>query len=131
MTTFAVSGGPCYSYDPSNERWQRFDGILVDGGRIVSRRAEDAGAGVPRIDLGGRALYPAFADCHVHLTDTGLFLGERDFAGVRGDALKKLPLPEQPAWAQLWANVADTLRQTSDKTAPEKNGPKNLPPPPR
>ena len=28
-------------------------------------------------------MYPAFADCHVHLTDTGLFLNERDLAGVR------------------------------------------------
>jgi predicted amidohydrolase YtcJ len=35
------------------------------------------------VDLAGRALYPAFADCHVHLTDTGLFLGEPDLAGVR------------------------------------------------
>ncbi len=83
MTTFAVTGGPCYSYDPSNETWSGFDGILVADGTIVSTRAADAGAGVPVVDLGGRALYPAFADCHVHLTDTGLFLGEHDLASVR------------------------------------------------
>ncbi|HEY6236180.1 MAG TPA: amidohydrolase family protein [Candidatus Elarobacter sp.] len=86
MTTFAVTGGPCYSYDPSNETWSRFDGIVVADGRIVSTRPGDAGAGVPVVDLAGRALYPAFADCHVHLTDTGLFLGERDLASVRDAA---------------------------------------------
>jgi len=66
--------------------WQRFDGIVVADGRIVSLRPDDAGAGVPRVDLGGRALYPAFADCHVHLTDTGLFLGAHDLAQVRDRA---------------------------------------------
>lgn len=86
MTSFAVSGGPCYSYDPSDETWRRFDGIVVADGRIVSLRPDDAGPGVPRVDLGGRALYPAFADCHVHLTDTGLILGEHDFAHVRDAA---------------------------------------------
>ena len=86
MTTFAVTGGPCYSYDPSNETWSRFDGIIIAGGRIVSTRPADAGAGVPVVDLGGRALYPAFADCHVHLTDTGLFLGEHDLSNVRDAA---------------------------------------------
>lgn len=83
VATFAVSGGPCYSYDPSFGTWKRFDGFVVSGGRIVSLAPDDAGADVPRIDLGGRAAYPAFADCHVHLTDTGLFLGDRDLSGVR------------------------------------------------
>ncbi len=86
MTTFAVTGGPCYSYDPSNETWQQFDGIVVANGRIASTRLADAGTGVPVVDLDGRALYPAFADCHVHLTDTGLFLAERDLANVRDAA---------------------------------------------
>lgn len=57
--------------------------MVVGGGRIVSLRPDDAGAGVRRVELGGRAVYPAFADCHVHLTDTGLFLGERDLSDVR------------------------------------------------
>jgi predicted amidohydrolase YtcJ len=59
---------------------------VISEGRIVSLRPEDAGNGVRRIDLDGRAIYPAFADCHVHLTDTGLFLGERDLSGVRDAA---------------------------------------------
>jgi predicted amidohydrolase YtcJ len=81
-----VSGGPVHSYNPSNERWEKFDGIVVSGGRIVSLRPEDAGNGVRRIDLTGHALYPAFADCHVHLTDTGLFLGAYDLSGARDAA---------------------------------------------
>jgi predicted amidohydrolase YtcJ len=117
VTTFAVSGGPCYSYDPSNECWERFNSILVDGGRIVSRRAEDAGAGIPRIDLGGRALYPAFADCHVHLTDTGLFLGERDFAGVRDTAEYARRVAALPRAAFVLAGNYDESNWTDEGVA--------------
>ena len=35
------------------------------------------------VDLGGATVLPAFADCHVHVTDTGYFLGARDLAGAR------------------------------------------------
>ncbi len=34
---------------------------------------------------------------------------DRDFDGVRGDALAKLPRTGQHAWQQLWADVAATL----------------------
>ena len=60
--------------------------MVIADGKVASLRPEDAGAGVPHIDLGGRAVYPAFADCHVHLTDTGLFLGPHDLSGVRDAA---------------------------------------------
>jgi hypothetical protein len=30
VTTYAVTGGPCYSYDPSNESRAWFDGIAAD-----------------------------------------------------------------------------------------------------
>ncbi|MBV9408117.1 MAG: amidohydrolase family protein, partial [Candidatus Eremiobacteraeota bacterium] len=60
--------------------------MVVADGRVASLRPEDAGAGVAEIDLGGRAVYPAFADCHVHLTDTGLFLGPHHLADVRDAA---------------------------------------------
>ncbi len=43
MSTIALSGGPIYSYSPSNERWGKFDGIVISEGRIVSLRPEDAG----------------------------------------------------------------------------------------
>jgi predicted amidohydrolase YtcJ len=80
--TFTVGGGPCYSFDPSSGRWETFDGFVVSDGRVVSLRSSDAGAGIPHIDLRGRTALPAFADCHVHLTDTGLFLNERDLGNV-------------------------------------------------
>jgi predicted amidohydrolase YtcJ len=83
VATFLVSGGPCYSYDPATHRWSRGEGLVVSGGRIASLDPRTAGNGVRRVDLGGRSLYPAFADCHVHLTDTGLFLGANDLSGVR------------------------------------------------
>jgi predicted amidohydrolase YtcJ len=83
VATFLVSGGPCYSYDPATHRWSHSEGLVISGGRIASRDPRTAGNGVRRIDLGGRSLYPAFADCHVHLTDTGLFLGANDLSGVR------------------------------------------------
>jgi hypothetical protein len=35
---------------------------------------------------------------------------EADFAGVRGDALAKLPEGERQAWQQLWADIEQTLR---------------------
>jgi hypothetical protein len=56
---------------------------LVDGSRIRALDEEPAGVGVERVDLGGATVMPAFADCHVHLTDTGYFLGDRNLGGVR------------------------------------------------
>jgi serine/threonine protein kinase/Flp pilus assembly protein TadD len=35
---------------------------------------------------------------------------DADFAGVRGDALAKLPEAERQAWQQLWVDVEQTLR---------------------
>lgn len=84
MTTFVLAGGPSYTYEPESGSWRRAEALVVRGGRVVSLDERDAGNGVRRIDLRGRAVYPAFADCHVHLTDTGLFLGAHDLAAVRG-----------------------------------------------
>jgi tetratricopeptide (TPR) repeat protein len=49
------------------------------------------------------------------------WLGDADFAGVRGDALAKLPEAERPAWQQLWADVTQTLAGTEGTAVPEKN----------
>jgi tetratricopeptide (TPR) repeat protein len=45
---------------------------------------------------------------------------DSDFAGVRGDALAKLPAVERQAWQQLWADVADMLAGAQMQTTPEK-----------
>ena len=40
---------------------------------------------------------------------------DADFAGVRGDALAKLPEAERQPWQQLWVDVEQTLRKANDK----------------
>jgi hypothetical protein len=40
-----------------------------------------------------------------------------DFAGVRGDALSKLPEAEREPWQQLWADVEKTLQKASPENA--------------
>ena len=127
VSTYVVSGGPLYSYDPAHERWARFDGMVVRDGRVVSLRPGDAGAGVARVDLGGRAVYPAFADCHVHLTDTGLFLGEHDLAACATPrrspaASRRCPAPPSCSAATTTSRRGPTARsrapRRSTRTSP-------------
>lgn len=73
-----------YRFDASIRRFVRHDAMLVDDGRIASMDSRDAGGGIARVKMHGATVLPAFADCHVHLTDTGYFLGPRDLSGVRG-----------------------------------------------
>jgi len=69
-----ITGGPIYTMDPDPPRARA---VYVDGERVVGVVAHDDGATVPAddswsvSDLRGRALLPAFADCHVHLLYTG------------------------------------------------------------
>ena len=72
-----------YAYEPQTRGYRRSDGLILDGERILSLDPREAGAGVERIDLGGATVLAAFADCHVHLTDTGLMLGARNLAATR------------------------------------------------
>ena len=79
----ALVNARVYAYDPVRKTYSRRDALVVDGTRIVSLGAREIGAGVERRDLGGATVLPAFADCHVHLTDTGYFLGERNLHETR------------------------------------------------
>ena len=79
-----LNGGRVYSYEPGPRSWSRAAALVVVDGRIGSLEARDAGGGLRTIDLDGGVVVPAFADCHVHLTDTGLFLGRHDLGAVRG-----------------------------------------------
>src|SRR5205807_746 len=72
-----------YGYDPLARTYTRFDALVVDRGRIRGMRADQTGGGVERISLNGATVLPAFGDCHVHLTDTGHFLSERNINGAR------------------------------------------------
>ncbi len=76
-----LAGGRVYSFDARTQQFERHDALVVDAaGDVRSLNERDAGAGVRRIELGGATVVPAFADAHVHLTDTGYFLGERDLS---------------------------------------------------
>ncbi|HUY40763.1 MAG TPA: amidohydrolase family protein [Candidatus Dormibacteraeota bacterium] len=75
-----LDGARFYRFDARSARFVRHDAMIVDEGKIRSLDARDAGTGVPRVDLRGATVLPAFADCHVHLTDVGYFLGPRDLA---------------------------------------------------
>jgi hypothetical protein len=48
------------------------------------------------------------------------WLADNDLAGVRGEALAKLPEAERPAWQKLWTDVANTLAAAEEKTAAGK-----------
>src|SRR5665213_735161 len=86
-----------YRYDPTAALYTRHDALAIDGDRIVALDADAVGAGVERISLGGATVLPAFADCHVHLTDTGYFLGPRNLCATRSydgfaEAIGRVPL---------------------------------------
>jgi predicted amidohydrolase YtcJ len=78
-----LTNATVYSYDPVRKAYERSNGLVLDRGRIVSLDPCDAGAGAQRIDLGGATILAAFADCHVHLTDTGLLMQERNLSQTR------------------------------------------------
>jgi predicted amidohydrolase YtcJ len=85
-----------YRYDPSLRTYSRHDGLLLDGSRIAAVGATQVGTGIETVDLNGATVLPAFSDCHVHLTDTGYFLGDRFLGNVRSydefaDAVARIP----------------------------------------
>jgi tetratricopeptide (TPR) repeat protein len=46
---------------------------------------------------------------------------DADFAGLRGDALARLPQAERESWQQLWADAEQTLSKAIRKSAAETN----------
>lgn len=85
-----------YRYDPAARSYSRHGGLVLDNSRIISLDPGEAGAGVERRDMRGATILPAFADCHMHLTDTGYFLEERFLGGVRSydefmEAVQRVP----------------------------------------
>ncbi len=78
-----LDGARFYRFDEKTRRFTPGTALIVDDGRILSLDAADAGTGIKHVDLGGAVVLPAFADCHVHLTDVGYFLGARDLSAAR------------------------------------------------
>ena len=114
---FVISGGPIRSFDPHSGSWIAAQALVVDGGRIASTDPRDAGTGVTRIDLDGRSLYPAFADCHVHLTDTGLFLDVHDLSEVRDAGAFARAIAALPRAPFVLAGNYDDARWTDGAAA--------------
>ncbi|MBC5800956.1 MAG: amidohydrolase family protein [Candidatus Eremiobacteraeota bacterium] len=75
-----------YAFDALSRTYTVQKALLVDGARFGGFDESLAGVGVERIDLEGACVVPAFADCHVHLTDTGYMAGARDLGRVRSAA---------------------------------------------
>ncbi|HEY5258485.1 MAG TPA: amidohydrolase family protein [Candidatus Baltobacteraceae bacterium] len=101
---FVLTDARVYRYDPTAALYTRHDALAIDGDRIVALDADAVGAGVVRISLGGATVLPAFADCHVHLTDTGYFLGTRNLGATRSyddfaAAIARVPLENGIAFA--------------------------------
>jgi len=68
-----------YRYDPKIRRFARHRSLLIDDGRIVALDAQSSGT---RVDLNGATVVPAFADCHVHLAQTGYTTGAHSLGAV-------------------------------------------------
>ena len=88
--------GRFYSFDSATGRFVAHTSLLIDGARIAALDETPRGAGVQVVDVGGACVFPAFADCHVHLTDTGYFLGGRNLAATRSyeafvEAVRRIP----------------------------------------
>ncbi len=74
--------GRIYAFDRTSHRFTRYSNMLVDGARIAALDVDVSGINVRRMDLDGRTVLPAFADCHVHLAETGYHTGARSLRGV-------------------------------------------------
>ena len=70
-----------------------------------------------RIDLAGATILPAFADCHVHLTDTGLKSGDRDFSDVRDAAVFAARIAALPRTRFVIAGNYDDAAWTDGRQA--------------
>lgn len=87
-------GGPIYTMTGTSQDPAPVEALLVRDGKVVmagplSHVEALAGKGCRRIDLEGRAVYPGFEDCHIHLAQYCQRLSEIDlfFAKTLEEAL--------------------------------------------
>jgi len=95
-TTVGIGG----LFDPATRTYARADRFLVDGAVFATFEGAEIGTGHTEVNLAGATVVAAFADCHVHITDTGYVIGPRDLSGVRSagglcDAVAALPRGER------------------------------------
>lgn len=109
-----------YTFDPVSRRYAVRDALLVDGPTLMDFDASRVGGGVERVDLQGATIVPAFADCHVHLTDTGYMLGPRDLGNVRSAAEFEARIAALPRAEFVLAGNYDESRWGDNATATAK-----------
>jgi len=112
--------GTVYAYDPVSKQHQRCAGLIVDGRQIVSLDPSRAGAGVERIDLGGATVIAAPADSHVHLTDTGLLMAQRNLAHTRKYEEFARAVSAQPEGRYIFAGNYDESTWSDGRLADAK-----------
>ncbi len=106
-----------YRYDPHHAAYSRHEGLVVDAGRIVSLDPAQGDAHAREIDLDGATVLAAFGDCHVHLTDTGYFLGDRFLGDVRSYEQFDAATSRIPREAFVFAGQYDESTWSDRKTA--------------
>lgn len=115
-----------YRYDAALAQFVRHASVLVDGFRIVALDEEPTGIGCERIDLDGATLLPAFADCHIHLADTGYFIGDRTLEHVRtyaefDAAIARVPRDGEIVYAGQYDDALWTDGNHADARAIERH----------
>lgn len=106
-----------YRYHPERRSYQRYGALLIGGSRILGFEPSATGLGAERIDLGGATVLAAFADCHVHLTDTGYFLGERNLWAAGSYAAFAAAVERLPRDRYVLAGQYDESSWTDGGTA--------------
>jgi predicted amidohydrolase YtcJ len=114
----AFVGGTVLTYDATGRRWERRDALVIDDGTVVALDAGALGTGVERVDLAGATIVPAFADCHVHLTDTGLKSGDRDFSDVADAATFAARVAALPRTGFVVAGRFDDAAWSAGRASP-------------
>ena len=113
----AFTNGRIYALDLATGAYDRYRELVMEDGRIAALGDDLCGAGVERIDLAGKTLLPAFADSHIHLTDTGWFLGERSLADVTNYAQFERRVGALSGETMVFAGQYDDARWSDGREA--------------
>jgi predicted amidohydrolase YtcJ len=110
VAMIVLENGRFYGFDRASRRFVRHTSLLIDGARIAALDADISGVSVRHVDLDGRTVLPAFADCHVHLAETGYHTGARSLrdAGSYAEyrrAVERAPVEHGMLYLGLYDDV--------------------------
>ncbi|HNV70614.1 MAG TPA: amidohydrolase family protein, partial [Candidatus Ozemobacteraceae bacterium] len=107
----------CVGHDLPDYAKKSFDSFVVHDGRIDELGWElhtfSRFSHATKVDLGGRDVFPAFADAHTHFLQTGLMLSGCDLSSARSISDVLAQLDEfarscSDSWLLAW-NLDETL----------------------